>query len=393
VIEPTVGSLGGSGDFAALRRPSWCEIDLDAVTHNVGQVRSLVGPGVSVFVCLKNEAIGCGVERLARHCQSIGVDGLALGNLDLVLSFRSSGVTLPVLLYPSSLPETAPLLEAMNVMPTISTIDDVERWSRSCKTELAVFLKVDGGGYRAGAFPSDALKVARAIQSSGNLRLVGAYGHPMADYGFDAPGYVDGQIAAVTNCMREFERNGVHLSYRIASSSGLLLKFPEADLNCVDPGRLIMGIPFSSIPERSVTWRSALVAVKSRIVMVKSLDHTGEVPEAPFMDRQRGMRIGLMPLGWADGLSGDKQGACDVLVKGIRTRTIGPIHAELTRIDLTHVPDACVGDEAVIIGRSGDDEITVDQLSKAWGKDCSEIYMGLGKYLPKVYRVSGGISQ
>jgi alanine racemase len=96
-----------------------------ALTHNIDQIRRLVGPSVSIFVCMKNDAIGCGVERIAQHCESVGVDGLALDRIEKAISCRASGVTLPILLYPSCLPEAAPLVEAMNIMPTISTLEDV----------------------------------------------------------------------------------------------------------------------------------------------------------------------------------------------------------------------------------------------------------------------------
>ena len=367
-------------------RPSWCEVDLSAITHNVGQIRSLLGPDVSIFACLKNEAIGCGVERVALHCEKTGVEGLAMGNPEIAVACRAKGVSLPILLYPSCLPDVAPLLEAENIMPTISTSSDVELWDRSSRASLPVFLKIDGGGYRAGAFPSDAQEVAFAILRSRKLKLIGVYGHPIAGYGLEVPEYVLSQVRAITKCIADLEKAGVKFRYKIASSSSLLLSNPEADLNCVDPGRLLMGISFDSIPERRAEWRHALCAIKTRLVMVKRVDERKDVPRATFLHERSGSTIGLIPLGWSEGLRGSESGGCEVLVNGVRTRTVGPIHAELTRIDLTNIPRAAVGDEVVILGKSGEEEITLRDLARSWGETNSDIYMGFAKHLPKVYR-------
>lgn len=366
-------------------RPSWCEIDLDAISNNVAQVRSLVGPSVSVFVCLKNDAIGCGAVRVSRHCEQIGVDGLAFGNLDSAIACRSSGVTLPILLYPTCLPKLAPIVEAMNMMPTISTLEEVDAWTRHCRGQLKVFLKIDGGGYRAGALPNSAHDVALAIKRSDKLVLTGVYGHPMADYGFDAPDYVNSQILAILSCIRSLESLGIDPKFKMVSSSSILLNYPEADLNCVDPGRLVMGISFASKGGRTASWKRAVRSIKSRLVTVKSLDHHGQVPEPPFFERQFGMRIGLIPLGWADGFTGGRTGDTEVLVRGCRARIFGPIHAELTRVDLTQVVGAEIGDEVVILGRSGGDEITMDDICGRWKMADDEIYMSFAKNLKKIY--------
>jgi alanine racemase len=366
-------------------RPSWCEIDLGAITHNLSRLRALIAPGVSIFVCLKSDAIGCGAVAVAAHAEAAGADGFALGRIDTAIACRRAGVTRPMLLYPTCLPAQAGLLESYDLMPTISTREDVAAWSRAVSGRLKVFLKIDGGGYRVGAFPDDAPAVARAIVESGNLQLAGVYGHPMASYGHDAPGYVTDQIASFMSALTAIARSGIDVGIRMVSSSALLLEHPDADLDAVDPGRLMMGIGFPSIPERRMQWRHAVRAIKSRLVMVKSLDHGGCVPEAPFLPDRQGMRLGLIPLGWSDGYPAKPSKVADVLVRGRRACVVAPIHSELMRIDLTGIPDAAVGDEVVILGRSGDAEIAIEELSELWGLADFEIYMTLAKGLEKIY--------
>lgn len=106
-------------------RPSWCEIDLSAIAHNLAQLRSIVGKDVAIFVCLKDDAMGCGTSAIAVRAEQAGADGLALGRVDDAVACRRAGATLPMLLYPSCLPEWADLLADNNLM------QQFRRWTMS----------------------------------------------------------------------------------------------------------------------------------------------------------------------------------------------------------------------------------------------------------------------
>ena len=120
------------------QRPTWCEIDLSAITHNLATLGDMVGPKVDVFVCVKGDASGCGDIEVSRTAERAGAAGVAFGNLDRAMAARRAGVRLPILLYPTCLPETAPALEEHGMMPTISTMEDVAAWSSHAKS-LKVF--------------------------------------------------------------------------------------------------------------------------------------------------------------------------------------------------------------------------------------------------------------
>src|SRR5262249_22066956 len=128
----------------------------------VRQIRSIVGPRVKLYVCLKGDAFGCGAIAVAKKIESI-VDGLTFGSIDAALACRRAGIGLPMLLYPNCLPESAPLLEKFRLVPTLSTLEDVAAWSARVTAKLNVFLKIDTGALRAGAEISEARRVAEAI--------------------------------------------------------------------------------------------------------------------------------------------------------------------------------------------------------------------------------------
>ncbi len=131
-------------------------------------------------------------------------------------------------------------------MPTVSTLAEVAAWSRHA-TSLKVYLKLDGGGFRAGALPHHAAAVAQAIEASPTLQLAGVYGHPMTSYGPVDAGYTDAQIASRLAAFDAIAKAGIEAPVRMLSSSAIVLSNPEADLNAVDPGRLILGHGFPRV--------------------------------------------------------------------------------------------------------------------------------------------------
>jgi alanine racemase len=369
------------------QRPTWCEIDLSVVKENLVLLRDMVGPGVAIFVCLKGDASGCGDLAVGRAVQDAAVDGvagLAFGNLDRAVAAREAGIGLPILLYPTCLPEAAPYLERHNLMPTLSTLEDVAAWSRHARS-LKVYLKLDGGGFRAGALPHQAVAVAQAIADSPTLQLAGVYGHPMTSYGPVDAGYTDAQIASCLAAFDAIARAGIAAPIRMLSSSAIILSNPEADLNAVDPGRLVLGHGFPAAPGRERPWRHALVGLRSRLVTVKSLADVGDVMPAPFLPLRPGMRLGLIPYGWSDGFPRRMPPSATALVRGRRVRLLGPTHSELIRVDLTDVPEAQLGDEVVLLGRSDGEEITLRDLGRQWDVDVSALYPLVGKSIRREY--------
>jgi alanine racemase len=371
----------------AFVRPTWCEIELGAIEHNVRQLRDLLGAGVRIYVCLKGDASGCGAIEVARASERSGAHGFAFGNVDAAIACRRAGVRLPILVYPSCLPAAAPTLVRYSLSPTLSTLDDVALWDVHVPPaqRLPVFLKIDTGGFRAGAFPDEAAAVAKAIVGSARLKLAGVYGHSFFGYGVDNPDGASRHIGEFRKAIAAIDQAGIDVDIRMCSSSELVLNHPEADLNAVDPGRLICGIGFSSSADRKREWKAALVGLKSRLVMRKDLTHVGAVSPAPFVAGKAGLVVGLVPYGWSDGYPRQTAPGAHVLIRGRRAPLLGPVHSEVLRIDLTEIPDAEVGDEVVFLGNSGDSRIDLEQLATQWNTDIFDVFCRVGKSVPRVY--------
>ena len=372
---------------ASLLRPTWFEIDLDAVAHNLRQLRRMVGPGVAIYACLKRNAYGCGAVPVAQIMQREGADAIAVGNINDALAIREAQVTLPILLYPNCLASDAgPAVMRHRLIPTMSCLDDVAAWERAADGgTLDAFAKIDVGLFRGGAMPREALALLRRIADSNALGLAGAYAHL---HGYDpstGDDYAAWQFRNFQTVMREAASHRIDVPVRMVASTSVVLQHPEMDLNGVDPGGILYGLKPSPMPGRDLPLRPAIRAWKSRLILTKWIepDDAGGFP-GPFPVTER-RRIGVLPLGWGDGIPRRISGHATALVGGRRVPVAGPVHLEHMRVDLTDAPGAAIGDEVVFLGTQRTETITLDELAGGWGIDSLDFLGGMRDHIARVY--------
>ena len=372
---------------ASLLRPTWFEIDLDAIAHNLRQLRSMVGSGVAIYACLKRNAYGCGAVPVALVMQREGADAIAVGNINDALAIREARVSLPVLLYPNCLASDAgSAVMRHRLMPTISGLDDVAAWEHAADSgTVDAFAKIDVGLFRGGVMPREALALLRRIAASKVLRLAGAYAHL---HGYDpATGddYAAWQFENFQTVMGKAASHGIDVPVRMVASTSVVLQHPEMDLNGVDPGRILYGLKPSPAATRDLPMRPAVRALKSRLILTKWIepeDSGGFAGPFPVTARRR---IGVLPIGWGDGIPRRIPAQAQALVGGRRVPVVGPVHLEHMRIDLTGVPETAIGDEVVFLGTQGTETITLDQLAHCWGIRALDFLGGMRDHIARVY--------
>jgi alanine racemase len=366
------------------QRPAWLEIDLDALVHNYNEVQRLVGDAVQLFACLKGNAYGCGASRVARALHEAGCRAFAFGNIDDALAARAADVSGRMLLYPVCLPESAALMQTHRLIISIGSATEAQAWNEKLTAPHPIFIKIDAGALRAGVLPARAADEISRIAAFANLHVAGAFGHIHEGDESDRDGYVSWQADNFVAAVAAARDAGVALPLRMLSSSATLLGHPTLDFNAVDPGRLLFGLG-STAGQRSLSLRPVLAAFKTRLVQVRDLGSatTGGF-KTPFELRPN-MRTGLLPIGWGDGLPTQLLPGSQALVRGRRVALLPTTHLEQTRIDLTNVPDAELGDEVVLFGQQGDVSIGLDEACSAWGMTATHFQARLGDRVPRRY--------
>ncbi|MEO7129491.1 MAG: alanine racemase [Rhodoferax sp.] len=370
-------------------RPTWYEIDLDALEHNYLQLRGQLDANIAIYACLKRNAYGCGTVPVARVLAAAGCNGFAVGNIDDAITAREAGIEQPILLYPNCLPESAGLVQRFGLTTSIASIDEAKQWNDAFDRPQPVFIKVDAGMLRAGVFPSDGEALIRAIAQLPRLQLEGAYGHiHLGKSQEDPAAYARWQIGNFRKFEAAAQAAGVPLPVLMLSSSATLLDFPEADFSAVDPGRLLFGL-HSGPSLRSVDLQPVFHGFKTRLVGCRKLDNVDLGGFTPPFEWRPGMRIGLIPVGWGDGLPRELPAGAYALLRGRKVPLLPSMHLEQTRVDISSVPDASLGDVVVLIGAQGASCLPLEEVASNWGSGAAYFHGLMSDHVARRYRWHG----
>jgi len=365
-------------------RPTTLEVDLDAAAANVRAVRRLVGAERALFAVVKADAYGFGAAELGTVFARHGADYLAVADLSEAVRLRDRGITTPILVYPNALPDAAATALAHGVIPTVVDLDGARAYSQAARGPCPFYVKVDVGLERLGIPAEQAVKSILAMLELPHLVLGGICAHPHAEVGGD-PAYADWQLRRFIGVVDELEARGVRVPVRLVAATPWVLRFPHTYLNAVDPGRMLYGITFAG-ETPPVPLRSVLRALTTRIIAVKDVAPREQFAEhAPFPVRST-LRLGVVPMGSADGLRWLHAGR--VLVRGRAAPIVAAPSLEHTRIDLTDVPEAAVGDEVVVIGRQGDLEISPVEIAARHGLGLHHIATTVGPRVSRIYHMT-----
>ena len=350
--------------------PNTLEVDLDAIANNVREVRRVIGPGPRMFAVLKGNALGFGAVEVARTALANGADSLSLVHVREAVRLREAGITAPILLYGGSLgdPAAVDLVERHDLTAAVVDLESARLHSESARKLVRIFVKVDAGLERLGVRAEDAVGVIQEISRLPRISLDGVFTHLQVDGLYpsepldkDTPmsPALSWQFSRFQSLLNDLDRAGVRLPVAMAASSPVVRVSPDMHLTGVDTGRLIYGLIPEVPPVVEMDLRPAFRKLTSRLIQVKNVTRSAFVAEAGFAIRPD-MRIGIIPMGLADGL--DLLTCGEVLIRGIRARVIGTFY-EHARLDVTDVPDARAGDEVVVIGEQLGAKITLQEVA------------------------------
>jgi alanine racemase len=360
-------------------RPAWVEIDLGALADNVRLVREIVGPSVRLFAVCKGDGYGCGAAHVAKTAIEAGADALTAGSPEDVLAIRQAGVQNPVLLYGSTVPETAADVAKLGVIVTLHNYEGLRTFA-ALPDPVQAYIKLDCGFGRLGFGPEiweDAFAIAR---DAPRLEVLGIYMH-MAQP--EVPERVREQAALFHRGCADAEAAGLMGFDRMVASSRVIVGFRDLDLTAVNPGRLLYGLMEGEWRDR-LRVRPVIKSIKSRVIQVKELLPGSRLGYASDIPDKGRLRAAVIPTGFADGLPRLPTGV-SVLVEGRRAPVLGLRSMEHTLIDVTGLPEVAVGSEVVLLGPQGDEEITGIELAEATGIQLIELLPRLARGFPRVY--------
>ena len=342
-------------------RPNTFEIDLGAVAACVRQIRERIGPAVRFFATLKSNAYGYGLLPVAKTVIAAGADALSLVSLDDAINLRRAGIGVPILVYAGTVPDKSIVraVEKYVLIPTLHSDESLAAYSRFATREIDVAVKIDAGQERIGIPVEQALAFIKSVVRQPRLRMHVINTHP----GVPARGRIaeclDWQYRRFVAVCDELEQAGIRVPFKAAASSKVLrMTGRSMMLNAVDPGAAL----FSPLePGEAAAGCQPFRSLKTRLIQARKVFRAEFRDEAAFKITP-GMRIGIVPIGYSDGVHRLHCG--EVLVRGERVKILGAPSLEYTRIDLTRTPAATVGDEVVIVGRQAANRISPEEVAQ-----------------------------
>ena len=353
-----------------IARPNVFEIDLDAIVHNVQQIKQFVGPDVRVFAAVKANGYGFGLLPVARALQDAGVDALAVADVLDGVVLAERGISLPVLVHGGNHID-ADVVRAIETHGFFAAITDTvvaHAYSDLAERCLNMFVEVDVDLERFGLHDTETPALIQTIRGLPKLVLSGVYAHLHAPQGGGAEAYIREEVRRFGTVLRHVRDAHIEVPVAMAASTPELLRVGAAGFNGIDVGRIIYGTLRSDTEGDTgqMQIRQAFASLRSRLVHCRDVREQENASTSPF-PIHAGMRIGIAPIGCSDGIDALHCGVA--LVREQRVPIVGSPSLEHIRLDITRVPQAGPGDEVVFIGRQGASEITVAEVMTARGFD------------------------
>lgn len=364
-------------------RGAWAEINLSALRHNISAIKSRVADGAKFCAVVKADAYGHGAVAVAREAVAQGADYLAVAVLSEAVKLREAGFTTPILILGPTQPQEADVVVRYRITQAVFTVEQAAALAAAAlrqHTHAKVHLAVDTGMGRIGVRPGNAGAVAAAIAGLPGIWLEGMFSHFASADSKDKM-YAAEQFRRFQEAVAAVEARGIKLELRHIANSAAILEMPETHLDMVRAGIILYGLWPSDEVEHVIDLRPVM-KVKARLSCVKDY-HPGETVSygRTFM-AAREMRVGTLPVGYADGYIRLYAGKAVVEIKGQRVPVVGRICMDQCMVDVTDVNGARVGDEAVLFGSS---TLTADEAAGWLGTINYEVVCMISPRVPRVY--------
>lgn len=367
-------------------RPLWAEVDLDALAHNVRTLKARA-QGAQLWAVVKANAYGHGAVAVARAALDAGADGLCVVCLEEAEELRLSGIGAPVLVLGPTEPWQARRAVELSVIPTVASRElalALADAAAALDVVQPVHIKVDTGLHRFGLRPYEAIALARFLRQVPQLRVEGLFTHFASAE--------DGDKTYTLEQYRTFLSVAGELDWvpvRHVSNTATILDMPEMSLDLVRPGVGLYGC-YPAGPRPDVELR-AVLSLKSRLVRLTWLEPGESVSYGRTWRARRRSLVGLVPCGYADGLPRVLSNRGWMLVRGRRVPVIGRVCMDMCMVDVTEVPEVAVGDEVVILGRQGEEEIRAEEVASLCDTISYEVLCGIGPRVPRLFLQGGQV--
>lgn len=368
---------------------AWIELDREALRHNVSFLCSRLPKGCNLMPAVKANAYGHGAVLIAQECQKLGINAFCVATAQEGAELRHAGIGGELLVLGYTHPQDFPLLLRYGLTQTVldsSYAETLNSWGRA----VNVHVKIDTGMHRLGE-RCEHLKYLQKIFDCRNLHVTGTFTHLCTADGVSIENqeFLMVQYRSFYKTVNQLERLGYNCGKLHLMSSYALLSHPEIGGNYARVGIALYGV----LSAKEDTDRFGadqlrpVLSLKARVALVRHLAQGEGAGYGLQFRADRNTKLATLSIGYADGLPRKLGGGIGtVLLHGRRAPIVGRICMDQTLVDVTDIPPVSPGDAAVLIGRSGKQELTACDLAEQTGTISNEILSRLGGRLNRMFQ-------
>ncbi|MDD2586594.1 MAG: alanine racemase [Syntrophomonadaceae bacterium] len=368
------------------RRPTWAEIDLGVIRHNICSVREAAA-GAKVMAVVKANGYGHGMLEVSRICLEEGIGYLAVASLDEAMILREAGINLPVLVLGYIPEEYADTVVENNIRTTIFNSHLAKALSRAAvklSKEAYLHIKIDTGMGRLGFLPDEkALNMIGEIASLPGVKLEGIFTHfAVAD--IQDRSFTLEQFRIFKQFISRLEQRNLYIPIKHCSNSAAFVEYPETHLDMVRAGIILYGLYPSSEIDRNKLDIIPAMTFKSRISFIKNLPAGYTISYGRTYCCADQTKVATVPVGYADGYSRLLSNRARAVIKGQEVPLIGNVCMDQCMFDVSGVEGVKEGDDVILFGRP-EHGVTVDNLAEIMGTINYEVLCSITSRVPRIY--------
>ena len=366
-------------------RPAWARVDLGVIASNTKALRSVIGSSVELIAVVKANAYGHGAVPVAQACLAAGATRLAVACVDEGIELRRAGITAPILIMGWTPPWDAIRAVAHNLTVTVDGMKLARALSHEAvarSVNQPIHIKIDTGMGRFGLLPAEAADFVESVHRLPGLWLEGAFTHLARSDEPDA-GPSRRQLHVFGRVLDDLAGRGIKFQLRHAANTAAALALAESRLDAVRCGIGLFGLHPSATTRAIVDLKPAM-NILARLARVCRLPKGSQIGYGGTHILDRDRLVGLVPLGYADGVPRSLSNRGEVLIGGRRAPIIGRVSMDQISVDVEGL-EAKVGDEVVVLGSQGEQNIPAEELAGHAGTIHYEIVTGIPPRLPRVY--------
>lgn len=373
------------------QRPTWAEIDLEALAANFQLIKQKVGPDVQVMAVVKANAYGHGAVSCARRLAAEGADWFAVALPEEGIELREAGISQPILCLGGLWEGQAAACIQHRLTPVVYRFDMIEALDRAARDAgviADVHLKIDTGMGRLGIRFDELDETPAALRRFANLRLDGLMTHFAAADDPTCEALTEDQVARFASAATVFRQAGHELRFLHSANSAGIYSHPDAWGNMIRPGGVLYGLWRDVLPATAEAAQlKPVMSLHSQIVFLKWVPQGETIGYGCTFEASRKTLVATIPIGYDDGYPRRLSNRSHVLVRGSFASVVGRVSMDLTLVDVTGVAGVQLGDPVLLLGReeSGRQSITAEELAKTAGMLSYEITCGIGTRVPRYY--------